>query len=309
MKFLVSAILLLSCILMSQPAFCAERDSCNARWPEIVTDAAGTLVVNAGITEALKHSVHRVRPDGVDNKSFPSRHTSWAFAASTTIATDLYRNSPWWAVGAHTAASLVGLQRVVSSHHYATDVLAGAAIGVVSSEAVHLLCSRLFGTRHCYVSSPADFRMSLSVNTEALFWAGRAHRDGFMAGYATSAAFQLPLNETFGVGATLMASSTPLDGRGVSLERGAVMIGGIARRQLAVDCLAVAIDVETGAGRYVGSGSIRPCTYTWTTSALASLEWRLTRNFAARVSAGWLGESGGGYRSAVRLSAGSVVVF
>jgi membrane-associated phospholipid phosphatase len=72
--------------------------------------------------------------------SFPSGHTSTAFTGAGFICAiheslDLYgggiadRLPCWGAIGAATTS---GLARIVSNNHYATDVLAGAAIGVFS---------------------------------------------------------------------------------------------------------------------------------------------------------------------------------
>ncbi len=103
-------------------------------------DAQGTrqLVLSTGstlaATELLKHTVHARRPDGSDNKSFPSGHTAVAFSAVGFM--DRRYGEQWgqrygqWAVPAlYGVAALTGVARVEANKHHWGDVLAGAAIG------------------------------------------------------------------------------------------------------------------------------------------------------------------------------------
>lgn len=70
-----------------------------------------------------------------DNQSFPSGHTTAAFSAATVYALE-YRNKPWVPVLAYSAATLIGLSRISENKHWATDVLAGAALGYVTGRLV-----------------------------------------------------------------------------------------------------------------------------------------------------------------------------
>jgi hypothetical protein len=80
-------------------------------------------------TRALKLAVNEQRPDG-GKHSFPSGHTSMAFTGAEFI-----RKEMGWATGAPAllAASFVGWSRIESRRHYTHDVLAGAAIGILSN--------------------------------------------------------------------------------------------------------------------------------------------------------------------------------
>jgi membrane-associated phospholipid phosphatase len=69
------------------------------------------------------------------NGSFPSGHTTLAFAAATVYALE-YRNKPWVPIVAYTSASLIGISRITENKHWATDVLAGAALGYLSGKLV-----------------------------------------------------------------------------------------------------------------------------------------------------------------------------
>lgn len=78
------------------------------------------------VTEGLKRTVRRERPDGSDHRSFPSNHTSLSFAAAAT----LQQRNGWDAgIPAHIAAAFVGFARVKADKHHWEDVVVGAAIG------------------------------------------------------------------------------------------------------------------------------------------------------------------------------------
>jgi undecaprenyl-diphosphatase len=102
---------------------------------------AETAAASTFITYGLKYSIKRTRPyitspelkaDGNGrDPSFPSGHTSVAFAT----ATSLYLAYPKWyvAVPAYAWAASVGYSRMYLGVHYPTDVLAGAVIGAGSA--------------------------------------------------------------------------------------------------------------------------------------------------------------------------------
>lgn len=67
--------------------------------------------------------------------SFPSGHTTVAFAAATVFAME-YRNHPVIPFICYSAASLIGLSRVTQNAHWISDVFAGAALGYVTGRQV-----------------------------------------------------------------------------------------------------------------------------------------------------------------------------
>lgn len=85
-----------------------------------------SIAVTQIITQMLKTTVNRQRPNFSDNHSFPSGHTSSVFALATSM-NGIYG----WKVGvpAFICASIVGAQRISSNSHYLSDVLSGALIG------------------------------------------------------------------------------------------------------------------------------------------------------------------------------------
>jgi len=82
-----------------------------------------------GISYALKYTIDETRPNGEDH-SFPSNHASIAFASA-----EFMRKRYGWNYGipAYLASVFVAYSRVEADQHYVHDVLAGAAIGILSS--------------------------------------------------------------------------------------------------------------------------------------------------------------------------------
>ena len=82
------------------------------------------------VTQGLKRTIFEERPAGHGTDSFPSGHTSSSFLGASFIQ----RRYGWkFGIPAYMLASYVGWSRVDSKAHYIHDVLAGAAIGVVST--------------------------------------------------------------------------------------------------------------------------------------------------------------------------------
>lgn len=99
---------------------------------------AGSYIGNVIITQSLKRIIQRKRPyethsfiiqrASEDNgRSFPSGHTSNAFATATSVA---LRYRKWYyVVPAYALAASAGWSRMYMGVHYPTDVLAGAILG------------------------------------------------------------------------------------------------------------------------------------------------------------------------------------
>jgi hypothetical protein len=96
---------------------------------------AATLLLEDAVTDAIKNTAHRRRPDGSDDRSFSSGHAGTASAAATLARRNLdyLAVAPWLdatlRVGFHGIAFGTGWARVEAQKHHVTDVLAGYAVG------------------------------------------------------------------------------------------------------------------------------------------------------------------------------------
>ena len=88
-----------------------------------------SVALTLGVTYGLKYTIDERRPNG-GTQSFPSAHTSISFSAA-----EFMRKRYGWEYGvpAYAAASFVAYSRVEAREHHPHDVIAGAAIGIVSS--------------------------------------------------------------------------------------------------------------------------------------------------------------------------------
>lgn len=116
--------------------------------PSIATIAVTGLL----FAQTIKKFVPRDRPSRLliaihqedwRDKSFPSGHTTTAFALATMIALMTMGTRRWW-LGpvALVWAFLVGVSRVYRGVHWPTDALAGAAAGIFGSAILYLIFAK-----------------------------------------------------------------------------------------------------------------------------------------------------------------------
>ena len=115
----------------------------------------GAIVVELVVSESMKDIFKRKRPgesypgiifpySNASGRSFPSGHTSLAFATAASVAIQCKK---WYiTVPAYAYAACVGYSRMYLGVHYPSDVLAGAAVGIGSAYLSHWLTKKLFGT-------------------------------------------------------------------------------------------------------------------------------------------------------------------
>jgi membrane-associated phospholipid phosphatase len=105
----------------------------NQRVSQVAGSVFRAQLMAQAVTGAIKFTAQRTRPDGSDQRSFPSGHTSVSFASATVLQREL-----GWKVGlpAYAAATYVAAARIEKKKHYLSDVAMGAAIGILSGRTV-----------------------------------------------------------------------------------------------------------------------------------------------------------------------------
>jgi len=92
--------------------------------------------VMTAIAGGLKHTIHETRPDGTDNKSFPSGHAARAFMGAELVRTEY---GTGLGIAAYGTALGVAYLRVYNDRHWVKDVVAGAGIGILSARMAYWL--------------------------------------------------------------------------------------------------------------------------------------------------------------------------
>jgi membrane-associated phospholipid phosphatase len=100
---------------------------------------AVTEVIATGLAQSVKHIVKRPRPDTGEPTSFPSGHTTQAFAGATVFCDEFAQQNTWLAISAYTSATAVGALRILNDRHWASDVIAGAGFGILSAKLSELI--------------------------------------------------------------------------------------------------------------------------------------------------------------------------
>lgn len=99
----------------------------------------------AAMVNGIKYTAKVERPDGSTRNSFPSGHTANSFMNATFLQKEYgeYRH-PLYGVGAYTLATATALGRQLNNRHWVSDVLAGAGIGILSTQLGYLIANRVF---------------------------------------------------------------------------------------------------------------------------------------------------------------------
>lgn len=97
------------------------------------------MAINAAADLSVKYITREERPDQSNNLSFPSGHTSTAFALAQFMFEEYRGVNFWWSISGYGFALYTGAYRLINNKHWAGDVVAGAGFGILSTEAAYWL--------------------------------------------------------------------------------------------------------------------------------------------------------------------------
>ena len=127
---------------LSTPGGTGSVEWAGAKFKGLLVEASAAALT-ASATANLKDLTERDRPNGRQDNSFPSAHSSaaFSFAALTSRNVNAMNLRPAtkkvMRYSANTVAGLTAWARVEAKKHYPTDVLVGAALGHFISAVIH----------------------------------------------------------------------------------------------------------------------------------------------------------------------------
>lgn len=201
-------------------------------WDRMLVSAVMSNLVMATIVNSTKYSVKELRPDNSTRNSFPSGHTATAFAAATVLHKEYgLTRSPWFSIGGYAVAMATGYMRVLNNRHWISDVMAGAGIGIMSTELGYFLTDLIYrnkGICRTELTSsgkekPSFFDVQMGIGV---------HSNTMVAEYESGAKEQYKLgtstvvgvegayffNKYVGIGGMLRMTTTPTQGLQLSAE-------------------------------------------------------------------------------------------
>ena len=105
----------------------------NQKFRAMSFSLAQGFVMSEIIVHSIKAATNRDRPNGENQQSFPSGHTSSMFTYATVIS---HYYGAKAGIPAYAVASLVGFSRIEKNNHHLSDVIAGATIGYLIGRTV-----------------------------------------------------------------------------------------------------------------------------------------------------------------------------
>lgn len=137
---------------------------------------AMSYVMTNGVVAATKKIFRERRPDDSSERtSFPSGHTAVAFMGAEYLWQEYRSTRPWIGYTGYAVALGVGYLRILNNRHWTNDVLAGAAIGMLSTKFAYWLYSKMFSEstgsnkRTAFIGMPYYEGHSAGVNLALVF--------------------------------------------------------------------------------------------------------------------------------------------
>lgn len=105
------------------------------------------LATSQAITTAIvfpsKKIIGEERPDKSNNMSFPSGHAAVAFSTAHFLFREYNDTNYWISLSGYPFAVFTSVYRLINNKHWATDVIAGAGVGILSTELAYWLYPKI----------------------------------------------------------------------------------------------------------------------------------------------------------------------
>lgn len=105
--------------------------------------AMSNILLTVVVVPTKQYS-HELRPDSSSYLSFPSGHTTEAFANAELLRMEYRETHPWLGVAGYVMAATTGYLRMYNNKHWISDVIAGAGIGIASTRLSYLIYDKVY---------------------------------------------------------------------------------------------------------------------------------------------------------------------
>ena len=199
-------------------------------WGRFLASAAMSYGIMAAFVNGIKYTAKEMRPDGSQANSWPSGHTATSFVGATILHKEYgLTRSPWYSIAGYGVATATGVMRVLNNRHWVSDVLSGAGIGIMSTEAAYALSDVIFKGRGLLRNDlegltnasehPSFFSVSMGMgfgNKNLDFEAVDEDRDPIKMKFQTATVVQAEgayfINKYVGIGGRLRVKTSPIKG-------------------------------------------------------------------------------------------------
>lgn len=100
-------------------------------------------IISTAGAQGIKRLAGRLRPDSSANNSFPSGHTTEAFANATFLFEEYKDKNIWIGIAGYAVASTTAYLRIYNNRHWLSDVVAGAGLGIASTKIAYWLYPKI----------------------------------------------------------------------------------------------------------------------------------------------------------------------
>ena len=119
------------------------RIKTRSAWKKQVIITGFTEGIRYFTVDSLKKLTKERRPAPyTGHHSFPSGHTSSSFAGAEFMHRELKKSLPVLSCTGYLAATVTAVIRIKKNRHWPVDVVAGAAIGILSAKLVYLIVDK-----------------------------------------------------------------------------------------------------------------------------------------------------------------------
>jgi hypothetical protein len=117
-----------------------------------VINWGSSMLIMGGLVNALKYSSHVLRPDESSKNSFPSGHAAMAFMNASFLHKEYGHINSLYGIIGYAMGTYTGISRSLNNRHWISDILAGAGIGILSTELSYLIVDNLYKNKGDFFS-------------------------------------------------------------------------------------------------------------------------------------------------------------